>query len=70
MAEVFSPLPGNIWKVECEVGQKVEEGDIVFVVEALKMEHEVEATADGVVKAINVKKGDTVDTDVVLAVIE
>jgi len=70
MADVFSPLAATVFKVDCEVGQKVEEGDVIFIVDALKMEHEVEAPADGTIKAINVKKGDKIDTDLVMAVIE
>lgn len=70
MADVFSPLAGTVFSIDCEVGQKVEEDDVIFIMDALKMEHEVEAGATGTVKAINVKKGDKIDTDVVMAVIE
>jgi oxaloacetate decarboxylase (Na+ extruding) subunit alpha len=55
-----SPLAGNIWKVEVQPGQKVEEGDLLFVLEAMKMENEVFAQSPGVVAEVLVKQGDAV----------
>ena len=60
---VNSPMPGNIVKVECSVGQSVKAGDVLIVLEAMKMEIEVSAPADGTVKAIAVSAGATVNTD-------
>ena len=68
--EVLAALSGNIWKVSVEVGDKVEEDDEVFVVEALKMESPVYAPCDGTNSEIKVKKGDAVEEDDVLAVID
>jgi oxaloacetate decarboxylase (Na+ extruding) subunit alpha len=56
-----SPLAGNIWKVEVEPGQKVEEGDLLFVLEAMKMENEVFAESSGVIAEVLVKQGDAVN---------
>lgn len=56
-----SPLAGNIWTVEVQPGQKVEEGDLLFVLEAMKMENEVFAERSGVVADVLVKEGDAVD---------
>lgn len=58
---VNAHLAGNIWKVEVTAGQQVEEGDLLFILEAMKMEHEVIAEKSGVVGEILVKEGDAVD---------
>ncbi len=55
-----SPLAGNIWKVEVEAGQSVEEGDLLFVLEAMKMEYEVLADRAGKIAEVLAKKGDAV----------
>ncbi len=60
---VNSPMPGSIFKVECTVGQSVKAGDVLIVLEAMKMEIEVSAPVDGTVKAIAVSTGATVNTD-------
>ena len=60
---VNSPMPGNIFKVECSVGQAVKAGDVLVVLEAMKMEIEVSAPVDGTVKSIAVSIGATVNTD-------
>ena len=60
---VNSPMPGSIFKVECKVGQSVKAGDVLIVLEAMKMEIEVSAPVDGTVKAIAVSTGATVNTD-------
>ena len=57
-------------KVLVEVGQTVEAGQSVVVLEAMKMENQIEADKSGVVKAINVKTGDTVGAGDVVVVIE
>ncbi len=58
---VAAPLAGNIWKIEVTPGQEVQEGDLLFVLEAMKMENEVLAERSGVVAEIRVKEGDAVD---------
>ncbi|MEI6208626.1 MAG: sodium-extruding oxaloacetate decarboxylase subunit alpha [Desulfuromonadales bacterium] len=55
-----SPLAGNIWIVDCQPGQKVEEGDLLFVLEAMKMEYEVFAERAGTIAEVVVQKGDAV----------
>ena len=55
-----SPLSGNIWKVQVSEGQTVEAGDVVIILEAMKMETEVRATIAGTVSSIQVKEGDAV----------
>jgi len=55
-----APLAGNIWKVEVAPGDYVEEGDLVVILEAMKMETEVRASKSGTVGSVNVKEGDSV----------
>lgn len=57
---VPAPLAGNIWKVEVAVGQAVQEGDVLVILEAMKMETEVRAARAGTVSSVDVKEGDTV----------
>ena len=58
-----SPMPGNVLEICAEVGQKVSEGDIVLILETMKMENEICADKDGVIKAIHVSEGQTVSAD-------
>ncbi|HEC17614.1 MAG TPA: oxaloacetate decarboxylase subunit alpha [Sedimenticola sp.] len=67
---VASPLAGNIWKIQVSEGQAVQAGDVVVILEAMKMETEVRAPSAGTVSAVRVKEGDAVqvgDTLVELA---
>jgi oxaloacetate decarboxylase (Na+ extruding) subunit alpha len=59
-ASMPSPLAGNIWKVEVQPGQNVEEGDLLFVLEAMKMEYEVIADRSGTIADVLVAKDDAV----------
>ena len=68
-AKVTSPLPGVILDVAVKEGDSVKKGDKVVVLEAMKMENVIEATADGVIKEIKVKKSDSVLEGDVLVVI-
>jgi acetyl-CoA/propionyl-CoA carboxylase biotin carboxyl carrier protein len=68
--KVAVPMQGTIVKVLVEVGQSVEAGQSVVVLEAMKMENQIEADKSGVVKAINVAPGDTVGAGDVVVVIE
>jgi len=61
-----APMPGLVVKVEVEVGQTVTEGQGLVIVEAMKMENELEAEADGVVARVLVEPGQTVEKDEVL----
>lgn len=68
--EILAPLPGKIIEVSIEVGAKVEEDDDAFLIEAMKMENPIYVPSDGTVKEVNVKEGDIVKENYVLAVIE
>lgn len=58
--EMNAPLSGNIFKVNVAPGDAVREGDVVIILEAMKMETEIRAEADGVISKVWVKEGDTV----------
>jgi len=66
---VKSPMPGNILKICVSQGQQVKEGDLLIVLEAMKMENEIVATKAGTVAQIAVSKGAVVETGAVLVVI-
>lgn len=66
---VKSPMPGNILKINVAPGQKVEAGDVLIVLEAMKMENEIVATKSGTVAQIAVSKGAVVETGAPLVVI-
>ena len=66
---VTAPMPGNILKVNVSVGHSVKKGDLLVVLEAMKMENEIMAPCDGVVSAVPVTKGSTVDTGALLVAI-
>ena len=66
---VTAPMPGNILKVAVSVGQTVKEGDLLVVLEAMKMENEIYAPCSGVISAVPVSKGSTVDTGALLVAI-
>ncbi|CAI8227780.1 MAG: Methylmalonyl-CoA carboxyltransferase 5S subunit [Marinobacterium sp. xm-d-530] len=57
---VPAPLAGNIWKVQVAAGQAVQEGDVLVILEAMKMETEVRAARAGTVTSVDVKEGDAV----------
>ncbi len=63
-------MPGLIVKINKEEGDRVEAGEVVMVLEAMKMQNELQAKRAGVVKQINVKQGETVEMRQVLAIIE
>ena len=67
--QVTAPMPGTILKVNVTQGAAVKKGDILVVLEAMKMENEILAPKDGTVAQIAVSKGATVDTGALLAVI-
>lgn len=66
---VTSPMPGNILKINVAQGQHVNEGDVLIVLEAMKMENEISATKSGTVAQINVTNGAVVETGTPLVVI-
>ena len=63
---VKAPMPGNIMKVNVKAGAAVKKGDVLIVLEAMKMENDICAPADGVVASVEVAQGATVETDAVL----
>ena len=67
---ITSPMPGSILDVKVNVGDKVKFGQTLAILEAMKMENDIPATADGEVAEIKVKKGDAVETDSVLIVLK
>ncbi len=67
--KVDAPLPGNVLNVKVSVGQAVKAGDVLVIIEAMKMENEVAAPCDGVVKQIVADKGAVVATGDTLLVI-
>ncbi|MBP3447104.1 MAG: acetyl-CoA carboxylase biotin carboxyl carrier protein subunit [Clostridia bacterium] len=66
---VVSPMPGTILAVNITNGQTVRAGEVLFILEAMKMENDIVAPCDGIVKQVLVTKGTTVETDQVLAII-
>lgn len=58
--KVTSPLPGTITEIKVSVGQTIKSGDVVVVLEAMKMQNNIEAESDGTITSILVNKGDTV----------
>ena len=70
MPEVEAHITGTVWKIECEVGQEVDEGDTLVILESMKMEMPVEAEDEGTVKAILVEEGQAVSEGDALVVLE
>jgi biotin carboxyl carrier protein len=64
--KVTAPMPGTVVSIKVNVGDKVESGTLVAVLEAMKMENEIFAGCDGVVASINANAGDSVNTGDVL----
>jgi acetyl-CoA carboxylase biotin carboxyl carrier protein len=60
LPNVEAHITGTVWKIECEVGQEIAEGDTVAILESMKMEMPVEAEDEGTVKAILVEEGQSV----------
>lgn len=68
-AQIKAPMPGNILDVKVTAGQSVKKGDVLVILEAMKMENEIQAPCDGKVTGVNVRKGDTVETQALLCTI-
>lgn len=67
---VKAPMPGSILKINKKKGDSVKAGDVIMILEAMKMENEIVATRDGTITSITVSKGAAVDTDDILAYID
>lgn len=63
---INAPLPGTVLDIKVSAGQNVKKGDILFVLEAMKMENEILAAHDGVIASVNVEKGAAVNSGDVL----
>ena len=68
-ATINAPMNGNIVDVKVKVGDKVTNGTVIAVLEAMKMENDIVSDKDGVIASINVNKGDTVETGAVIATV-
>ena len=66
---VVAPMPGTILKVNVQNGAAVKKGDVLFVLEAMKMENEIMAACDGTVSGVSVQNGASVETGATLCVI-
>jgi propionyl-CoA carboxylase alpha chain len=66
----LAPMPGGVVRVHVAVGDRVEAGQVLVVLEAMKMEHAVHAGAAGTVTEVDVAEGDQVETGRILAVVE
>ena len=70
MADVEAHITGTVWKIECEVGDTIAEGDTVVILESMKMEMPVEAEDEGTVKEILCEEGQAVNEGDTLVVLE
>jgi pyruvate carboxylase subunit B len=66
----LSPMSGMVLSIKVNVGERVKEGDLVAVIEAMKMQNEIHATVGGIVKAIMSFEGEVVSAGNVLVVVE
>lgn len=67
--KVTSPMPGNMWKVLVKQGQAVKKGEVLVILESMKMENDIVAPCDGTVTSLHVTEGASVDTDALICVI-
>jgi len=67
---INAPMPGNILKVNVQAGQAVKSGDVLMILEAMKMENEIMCPKDGTVTAVTVNAGATVESGQVLCTIQ
>jgi acetyl-CoA carboxylase biotin carboxyl carrier protein len=70
MAEIEAHITGTVWKIECAVGDAIDEGDTVAILESMKMEMPVEAEDSGTVAEIRCAEGQAVSEGDVLVVLE
>ena len=68
--QVSAPMPGNILSVNVNVGDTVKRGQVLMILEAMKMENEIMCPCDGKVASVNTSKGATVETGTLLCVIQ
>ncbi len=70
LGDISSPMPGKVVSVKVSRGEKVKKGDVLLIVEAMKMENEIHSPVDGVVEEVYVREGDQVNPDECLIKIE
>jgi biotin carboxyl carrier protein len=70
LIEIEAEIAGNVWKVEKAVGDRVEEEDVILILESMKMEIPVESPCGGVIREIRVEEGATVEEGTVLVLID
>ena len=70
MADIKAHITGTIWKIKVKVGDKVDEGDVLVIIESMKMEMPIEAMDPGTVKEIRCKEAEAVAEGQVLLVID
>jgi len=69
-ADIIAPMPGLVMKILVESGQSTQQGQPILILEAMKMENVLKAEGNGIVKSINIKKGDSVEKGQILVEIE
>lgn len=67
---LFTQMPGKIVKIMAAIGQRVEKGETLIILEAMKMENEIKCSFTGVVKAIHVKAGDALESGILMMEVE
>jgi acetyl-CoA carboxylase biotin carboxyl carrier protein len=68
--DVRAPMSGNVWKIEVSEKQQVKSGDVLIILESMKMEIPIEADKDGTIVSILVSEGDFVQEDDLLLILE
>ena len=68
--KITSPMPGTIMSIKTKPGDKIQKGDVIMILEAMKMENEIIAPEDGVITSIDVSEGASVNTGDILATFE
>ena len=68
--KISAPMPGKVLAVKVSAGEKVTKGQIIMILEAMKMENEIVASQDGTVASINVNEGASVEAGAVLATLD
>lgn len=70
MIEIAAHITGTVWKIEVNVGDEIDEGDVVAILESMKMEMPVETDDAGTVKEIRVKEGQAIAEGDIIAILE
>jgi acetyl-CoA carboxylase biotin carboxyl carrier protein len=68
--EVRAHITGTVWKIETSVGAKVKEGDVLVILESMKMEMPIEAPCDGTVRDVKIKETEAVDEGKVVVILD